>query len=79
MRWVEQAYGTSAETFTSAFDDRDGVLAGLAAIGAAVRAWDARAAAAAVERYAEDSARRMLDALEVGAGEPSAHGTSRSG
>lgn len=79
MRWVEQAYGTSAETFTSAFDDRDGVLAGLAAIGAAVRAGDARAAAAAVERYAEDSARRMLDALEVGAGEPSAHGTSRSG
>lgn len=63
MRWVEQAYGGAAGSFTAAFEDREAVVRELDAIVGAVRDGDTERAAAAVEAYAASSATRMLDAL----------------
>lgn len=63
MRWVEQAYGGSAATFTTAFEDQEAVVRELEAIVEAVRRGDPERAAEAVEVYAGSSAARMLDAL----------------
>lgn len=66
LRWAERAYGASAEAFAGAFADRDEVVSELGAIVDAVRSGDGDGSAAAVEHYAEQSGRRMLDALAVG-------------
>lgn len=59
-RWVEHAFGGREHELTGAYDDAAPVLADLGAITDAVLARDAVAAAAAVERYLQASALRMV-------------------
>lgn len=62
FRWVESAYGGRTHELTASFDDAAPVVAGLAAIVAAVAARHEAEAEHAVETYLRDSAARMMDA-----------------
>lgn len=64
LRWIEQSYGRMTDPFLAAFDDHDGVVAGLESITDAVRAHDADRAEKAMDLYARTSAERMVEALQ---------------
>jgi len=66
LRWVERADGGAQALLVGAFEDRAAVLAGLEAIEAAVRAADPDGAARAMERYAAESAARIVRAVTGG-------------